>query len=383
MSDIFKRDPNMSEDEDDKEIEYPFRKEIEKKTTDLNGGVTELEVKIQEILERHHKDYLNTFDQFMESVKIDLKQKIEQMEKVGKEKRRLNDIRIITSERDFFRQEAIRLNQLCRDLSQKQEDMARENKFQSGELINISKKWKESENANKQLIVELERNIQFNKELEFHVKMSQEQASNLPNVNHHTTNDNVEDIENLDGFNKERLYKLIEKLKYELKKERSRNHFVISEFNKVLKEREKLESIFIDCVEESRKEIFNRRLKDSFVNKTHSNFNKLPNAVSFNNNDIKYEQFLPSDKKKLIEIFLMKNEVINLVKDYVFKKIDGGSIYNFKYQNNDELGQTKSSFSKTAGMNMVPILNMKKKPQSSGLHFTMKIKSAKSNNINL
>jgi hypothetical protein len=88
----------------------------------------------------------------MDTVRKDLKQKIEQMERVEKEKRKNNDIKIVTSERDFFRQEAIRLNQLCKELNSKNEDMMRELKFQTNELMSISKKWKDSENTNKQLI---------------------------------------------------------------------------------------------------------------------------------------------------------------------------------------------------------------------------------------
>jgi len=161
----------------------------------------------------------------MDTVRKDLRQKIEQMEKIEKEKRKNNDIKIVTSERDFFRQEAIRLNQLCKDLNAKNEDIVRENKFQINELTSISKKFKESENTNKQLMAELERNIQINKELEFHLKISQENM-NFNHTQHQNPYEAHNEEENFDIFNKEKIIRFVEKLKIDLKKEIGLNEFL-------------------------------------------------------------------------------------------------------------------------------------------------------------
>jgi uncharacterized protein (UPF0335 family) len=311
----------------------------------------------------------------MDTVRKDLKQKIEQMERVEKEKRKNNDIKIVTSERDFFRQEAIRLNQLCKELSSKNEDMTRELKFQTNELINISKKWKESENTNKQLIVELERNIQVNKELEYQFKLSQENA--IPNQinNNMPINENIEE-ENYEIVNKDKLIRIIEKFKIDLKKERIRNHKILAELNKIMLDQNKLEKIFIDCVEEGRKEIFNRKFKDSFANRTMS-FNSMSKTGTIPYiNDIKYDNFLPSDKRKLLEVFMMKEEVINLIKDHVFKKIEyGSSVYETKTEFN-QLNSTRNSFLKTD-----KLFSVRKKKPNSGFTYTMQIRS-KTPNIN-
>jgi hypothetical protein len=311
----------------------------------------------------------------MDTVRKDLKQKIEQMERVEKEKRKNNDIKIVTSERDFFRQEAIRLNQLCKELSSKNEDMTRELKFQTNELINISKKWKESENTNKQLIVELERNIQVNKELEYQFKLSQENAVHNQINNNMPINENIEE-ENYEIVNKDKLIRIIEKFKIDLKKERIRNHKILAELNKIMLDQNKLEKIFIDCVEEGRKEIFNRKFKDSFANRTMS-FNSMSKTGTIPYiNDIKYDNFLPSDKRKLLEVFMMKEEVINLIKDHVFKKIEyGSSVYETKTEFN-QLNSTRNSFLKTD-----KLFSVRKKKPNSGFTYTMQIRS-KTPNIN-
>jgi hypothetical protein len=315
----------------------------------------------------------------MDTVRKDLKQKIEQMERVEKEKRKNNDIKIVTSERDFFRQEAIRLNHLCKDLSSKNDDMIRELKFQTNELLNISKKWKDSENTNKQLIVELERNIQVNKELEFQLKISQENPLfNQINNNMAINEVNFEE-ENYEVVNKDKLIRIIEKLKLDLKKERVRNHKILAELNKIMLDQNKLEKIFIDCVEESRKDIFNRKFKDSFANKTYS-FNSMS---KFGNvpylNDIKYDNFLPGDKRKLLEVFMMKEEVINLIKDHVFKKIEyGSSVYETKNSDFNQFSQTRNSFLKTD-----KLFSVRKNKPASGFTYTMQIRSKTPNMNNL
>jgi ribosomal protein L1 len=50
----------------------------------------------------------------MNTVRKDIKEKIERMEKLEREKRKNENIHLIIAERDFFRQEAMRLNQLCK-----------------------------------------------------------------------------------------------------------------------------------------------------------------------------------------------------------------------------------------------------------------------------
>ena len=59
-------------------------------------------------MKKHHNDYLNTFSTFMDSIRKELTQKLEEMEKQAEEKKKANDIRLIKCERDFFRLEAVR-----------------------------------------------------------------------------------------------------------------------------------------------------------------------------------------------------------------------------------------------------------------------------------
>lgn len=360
----------------------------------------------------------------MDTVRKDLKEKIERMERIEKDKRKNENILLIITERDFFRQEAIRLNQLCKELSIRVESMNKEMKFLSSEINNITTRWKESENTNKQLVIELERNVKANKDLENKLKNIQASNNNFNNNNNNNNfnfnntssnfnniyangnsqdnfnlnnilnensnmnnfgnliyNNNLEDfdvnnIQFLNSKEKDKIIKIIEKLKFELKKERTRNNKIIGEFNKILLDKNKLEKIFIECVEEVRKDIMHRKLKDN-LNNTKNNLNNFMNIQNQKKkeafpviNDIKFENFLSTDKKKLIETFIAKDEVVNFLKENIFK-------VNFDEQKKNEkmFGmKTMSNFAFPNGKN-------NKRNNTSFNFFTMNVNRSKTPNI--
>ena len=77
--------------------------DIFKKARNINGDIKNLEQVTQIILEKQHKEYINTFISFMDSVRKELTAKLEEMEKLTEMKKKANDIRMIKCERDFFR----------------------------------------------------------------------------------------------------------------------------------------------------------------------------------------------------------------------------------------------------------------------------------------
>ena len=305
------------------------REEIEKIAKELQGDIKNLAKTIQDILDKHHKDYISTFSTFMDTVRKDLKLKLEQMEKIEEEKRKINDVRLIKCERDYFRLESIRMNNLCKELKNKIDDMSLRMKILSDEVNNVTIKWKDSENANKQLILELENNINSHKEIENELNNMREMINNNSNKNFNdisnenksndsiiTKSTNVEEENNL-KFE-------INRLKSELKKEKLKNHKNLNELNRIALEKNKLENIFIDCIEETRKNIFNRRLKE---NLTYRMKNKKNNINNLNNINIKnfdintnYDSFLPNDKKAILENFVFNDEVSNLIRETIFNK---------------------------------------------------------------
>ena len=279
------------------------REEIEKIAKELQYDIKNLAKTIQEILDKHHKDYISTFSTFMDTVRKDLKLKLEQMEKIEEEKRKINDVRLIKCERDYFRLESIRMNNLCKNLKNKIDDMSLRMKILSDEVNNVTIKWKDSENANKQLILELENNINSHKEIENELNQMKEMIINKENENENsivTKSTNFEEENNNEIF----------RLKNELKREKMKNQKNLNELNRIALEKNKLENIFIDCIEETRKNIFNRRLKENLSNRMKKNFDVKTN----------YDSFLPNDKKAILENFVFNDEVSNLIRETIFNK---------------------------------------------------------------
>ena len=72
-------------------MEFQIDKLINK-GKEIEFDIENLDQTIQKILDKHHRDYVSTFSNFMDSVRLDLKMKVEQMEKVEEEKRKINVI---------------------------------------------------------------------------------------------------------------------------------------------------------------------------------------------------------------------------------------------------------------------------------------------------
>ena len=277
-----------------KQITPIFQKmdEIFKMAKEINGDIKNLEQATQVILEKQHRDYINTFISFMDSIRKELTQKLEDMEK----------------------------------FKEKIDELTFNNKLLADELNSLKFKWKESENINKQLLFELESNIQSHKDLEQKLNMtrgllnSQKFNPNLSVVNQNSQNLenlNEEEIKKLQDINS--LEEQLRRSKTELKREKERANKALVSLNKIYLERNKYESIFQNCVEETKKIIFNRRVKENkgFKIKNRTGIGKYDCKVNLST---KYEDFLPTDKMNTLENFIFNEEVFNLVKEAIFSK---------------------------------------------------------------
>ena len=82
----------------------------------------------------------------------------------------------------------------------------------------------------------------------------------------------------------------------------------MAELNKVYLEKNKLENIFNDCVNQTKKLIYNRKLKDnkSYKIKNKTGLGKYDCKINITT---KFEEFLPGDKQSTLENFLFNEEV--------------------------------------------------------------------------
>ena len=299
--------------------------EIDKKGREIKADIKDLENTIQDILDKHHKDYISSFSAFMDKVRKDLKLKLEQMEKIEEEKSKIHDVKLVKCERDYFRAEAIRLSKMTKELKNKIDDLTRKNKMLIKEVSELNIKWKDSESVNKQLLLELENYMKSSKE-NYNINNTEENNNNiLVNVeNNKLDNSQSHSTAVEEDERKKQEIALINdqmrRLRNELKKERERSHMALGELNKIYLERNKLENIFIDCVEETRKIIFNRKLKENnggYKIKQRIGCGKYDYRMNLTT---KYESFLPSDKQSILENFVFNDEVSNIIRDAIFTR---------------------------------------------------------------
>ena len=289
--------------------------EIFKQARNINGEINNLETLIQSVIEKQHKEYINTFISFMDSVRKELTEKLEEMEKLAEIKKKANDIRLIKTERDFFRAEAIRLNSICKSFKNKIEQLTFNGKLLTDELNSLKIKWKESENINKQLLFELESNIQTQRELEQKFNETKSILNEQKNAqkNLESENINIYERQNKLDIKEEQFIKL----RMELKKEKERANKALYELNKLYLDKNKYELIFRKCVEETKKMIFNRRVKENkgFKIKNKTGIGKYDYKVNLST---KFDNFLPTDKINTLENFIFNEDVFNMVKEIIF-----------------------------------------------------------------
>ncbi len=303
-------DDHMSKTKEKLEQNIQEKGNIDKLEKELRDDIDNLANLMNSIIIRHHKDYVSSFTNFMNIVRKDLQMKLEQMEKVEEERRRKNNINIITCERDYFRMESIRMYDLCKKLQEQLNDVTIKMNLLKDEVIILQNKWKDSQNEKRQIVIDLEKNSLTAKELEKSINQLREI------VNKEQKKIINEKIEKKDD--KEQLMNLIDKYKKDLEKEKIKNNKVLNELVQMKQERNKLENIFIDCVEETRKMIFNRRLKKSFERK--NSRNKLGDSDINRSLNFDYKNFLMVDKKQIIEDFILNDDVNSFIKEVMFLK---------------------------------------------------------------
>ena len=303
-------DDHMSKTKEKLEQNIQEKGNIDKLEKELRDDIDNLSNLLNSIIIRHHKDYVSSFTNFMNIVRKDLQMKLEQMEKVEEERRRKNNINIITCERDYFRMESIRMHDLCKKLQEQLNDVTIKMNLLKDEVIILQNKWKDSQNEKRQIVIDLEKNSLTAQELEKSINQLREI---LNKEQKKIINEKIEKKDN-----KEQLINLIDKYKKDLEKEKIKNNKVLNELVQMKQERNKLENIFIDCVEETRKMIFNRRLKKSFERK--NSRNKLSDSEINRSLNFDYNNFLMVDKKQIIEDFILNDDVNSFIKEVMFLK---------------------------------------------------------------
>ena len=329
----------------------PKKEDIQKLANKLDISIHNIEHVISELLDKQKDEYLIAFSQFIDSIKKNLSIQLEEMEKAFEDKRKTNDIRVISCERDFFRGEAIRLSDLCKKMKTEIEEISFNHKIMNMELANLKVKYKE-------LLLQTRNKKEFNKSIKLNNISNLLNGNKLPvktnsskiccitdNNNNNINSNNKNNISSISKNNinesntkcatlendKKTIPKnsksqdifflnhLLKRSKYETRKEKDKANKAIAELSNIYLHKNKLEVIFENCVEETKKIIFNRKVEENkfYKLKNKTGLLKYDNRVNFST---KFEEFLPSDKQRTLENFIFDDDVYNIVKDIIFKR---------------------------------------------------------------
>ena len=218
---------------------------------------------------------------------------------------RVEELKILESERDWFRNEALRLDKICKEYKRnleiwrnKAQILEEDRKFMENQIL-LTKK----EN------LKLRESIESHRELNFSAEKSWMKADELSNQN--TSKPALEERPSSSYFSTiKHLQNQIDTQKKSMKVQKAvpANYFL---------ENGQLEDFFLDCIDEVKKDIVKRRGQAI----PHS---KLVSSMSLKNipkpEEVKLNEFTSSDKKKIIELLICREEVLKLLKELIFPR---------------------------------------------------------------
>lgn len=296
---------------------------INQKSDKIIDDIEKLSNILEEITGKQREDFLHVFNSFMRTVKNELKNKLDRIIKTYNMKLNLDTNIKLKSEIGTFRDHAIRLNNFCTTLKERINELTSKMNLMTLEMTSITMKWKNSEAINQKLISEFEKELRHHKQIEDDLALAKEELKRETEEKLYCQNLNQQEEDKKDNY-----LAVIDKLRNELKKEKSRNQRMECELNKMRLERNKLESIFIDCIEETRKSILTRRIRENLKNQKSTKMNLFKtqsrifdvNNPLFANYDIntKYDTFSASDKQQILEKFLFNEEVSRVLRNCLF-----------------------------------------------------------------
>jgi hypothetical protein len=268
----------------------------------------------------------------MFNIQKEMKMLKERVSEEELKRRRDEEIRVLESERDWFRNEALRLDKICKEYKRsvemwknKAQALEEDRKFMEDMIMNSKKenlKLKEQmelmgshhNTETNSLATDIHRNFDTLRPEDLL------RSSNFtPDLKrYHDSPESHKKYEN-------RYQETIHHLKNQLENEKKNLRIIKSAKTNYLLERGELESFFLQSIEEVRKDISKRRLKSSH----YSSRTRLPRTSSGKSirstntdEDVRIDQFTDADKRRVIELLLSNEQVLLFIHENLFPKVN-------------------------------------------------------------
>ncbi|CAG9316374.1 unnamed protein product [Blepharisma stoltei] len=301
----------------------------------INSCISGLDNQVGKVLQKHEADFLNVYKGHMYMIQKEMRILKEKVSEEEIKRRRDEELRVLETERDWFRNEALRLDKICKEYKRSMEMW--KNKAQT--LEEDRKFMEEQVLSTKKQNLHLRENLESNMSHPPDFTLSSPRSEDMDPLA-------IERGDSLDAGRESKDYKkymsaapfitmqdlkkveeryneTIKHLKNQIDILKKSLHAQKSAQSNYVLEKGELEDFFIQCIEEVKKEITKRRS----LSLLHAR-NKMPNTTSSKSlrsaksievsEEIKLDQFKDCDKRKVLEMLVCNEEVLALFHDRIF-----------------------------------------------------------------
>ncbi|CAD8175105.1 unnamed protein product [Paramecium pentaurelia] len=351
-----------------------YGKEIERDYNKLQDIIDNIQGKVDKIIKSQEDDFMIAYKEQMAEIQKELKAMKRKIDEEALRQKADEKKRILEEERDYFREEALRLDKLCQEQSRTLEeikfklkitqeekqyyegfviDSKKENKALKYELLQLYKQKSEDQkigqrvgsvgNINQRTVIK--NNIDYrsftqdgtlmtaNKDEQ--VEGSKRDFSSIKQGQKTQLSTKIQDYgssqhdffrRDLSSQKRSRYnqdsqqiqdntkQELIQELRSQLQKERQIIQLLKVELSKQNCQRGELEQILLDCVNEMKKEVLNRQTQQKqFVNHRSTSYSQT-NIEGI----INYSQFTHTDKIQLLKRFISSDEFLHQLYQITF-----------------------------------------------------------------
>ncbi|CAG9324517.1 unnamed protein product [Blepharisma stoltei] len=314
--------------------------------SDLNSCVMSLDQKVGGVLKKHELEFLNEYKERMYRIQKEMRILKEKANEAESQRRKVEKIQSLEKERDMLREKAEKLDRLCKEQKEsvdtwknKAEEMEDDRRFLEEQIIAARK---QNQHLQEQLkLVEehnhvnslapdpsLEENNtgQTTESVENQIWVSSEQSEfgksaisslALKKSQLQLNQTSLSPSKQADYFQQvqTRFKQIVSHLQNQLEVERKTLKNLRGAKTNFILEKGELEDIFLQCVEDGKKEILARKLKAS----RYQPKNKKKSTLD-RERDITLDEFKDIDKRKVMELFLSSEKVRKFLYDKMFSQ---------------------------------------------------------------
>jgi len=338
----------------------------------LKTNVSTLDSYIDTVLQRHEQDFLNAFKCQMYNLYNQLKELKKKTDENELKLRRDEQINKLQASLEWFREEAVKLGESTQYYKKeadkwkaKAESMEDDRKFLETQLKNAKRKIKTLYN-------ELEKKEEGTQES---LEVSQELSiQKLPRLNtkqfvpsckagvvilevlqkhKRKSKEFLEELERYMEAQESKFHESVKHYKSIIENEKKKIINLNAKKNNAFVQKSDLEGLFLECVEEVRKEVLRRRAKSLLQQK----FPRKSGSAQRERKDL----FTPSDKRKILELLISNEQVLV----HLYEKLFPHRANQFTPVSREEFAEDSSALEIDKLLNQVTSKSFNPKPETS------------------